>query len=355
MQAHTIRSQESAAGRPQALAARSDQAVWYALLALLAAAFTAALCLGRITVSPVAMWGWIAGTDAPAGTPLATAQTVLGVLRLPRALLAILLGAGLGMAGAVLQGVLRNPLAGPQNVGVLAGAGAGGTLALLFWGHPAVVTGAAFAGGLLAIAGVLWLARVEGQITALSLILAGIVVSSLLTALIAVAQFTADPERQLPNLVFWLMGSLATASPARVLIAALCIVPAGIALWCVASRLDVLASGDDEARSLGVNPAVVRSSALTAVALICSGVVACAGLIGWIGLVVPHMARPLVGAGQRALMPASAIIGAVVLLVVDTLCRSATAAEIPLGAVTAVLGAPLFAVLLKRQLVANYH
>lgn len=338
-------AQSSAAGQPASL-----RWVWWGLAGGVPVAFLLALSVGRIAVSPWDALGWLAGASPAAGSDSATTHAVLGSLRLPRALLAMVLGGGLGVAGAVLQCILRNPLAGPQNVGLLPGAGAGGTLALLVAASPAVVVAAAFVGGLLSIACVLWLARVQGRVSVLSLVLSGVVVSSLFTAVIALLQYLADPERQLPNLVFWLMGSLAGATPAKVGVAALCVLPAGALLWALAGRLDVLASGDTEALSLGVQPVRLRLVALVSTALICSAVVACGGLVAWVGLVVPHMARLLVGSAVRALLPASALCGAAVLLLVDTLCRSVSAAEIPLGAVTAIVGAPVFAWLLKRQL-----
>jgi iron complex transport system permease protein len=324
--------------------------VWFALAGSVPLAFIVALSVGRIAIQPMSTLAWLAGASATTGTEMATAFTVLGSLRLPRALLALVLGGGLGVAGAVLQCVLRNPLGGPQNTGLLAGAGAGGTLALLLSATPMGVVTAAFAGGMLALASVLWLARVQGHASVLSLVLSGVVVSSLFTAVIALLQYLADPERQLPNLVFWLMGSLAAASPSKVWLAVLCVVPAVLLLWALVGRLDALASGDTEAQSLGLHPARLRLIALVATALICSAVVACGGLVAWVGLVVPHIARLLVGSSMRMLLPASALIGATVLLMVDTLCRSVSAAEIPLGAVTAIVGAPFFAWLVKRQL-----
>lgn len=327
--------------------------VWWCLASAVPLAFILALSVGRIAIHPLDALAWLAGASVPAGTEAATAHTVLGSLRLPRALLAMVLGGGLGVAGAVLQCVLRNPLGGPQNVGLLAGAGAGGTLALLLAASPVGVVSAAFFGGMAAMVCVLWLARIQGQVSVLSLVLSGVVVSSFFVAVIALLQYLADPERQLPNLVFWLMGSLATASPAKVWMAGLGVLPAALLLWALAGRLDLLASGDTEAQSLGVQPARLRLLALVCTALICSVVVACGGLVAWVGLVVPHIARLLVGSSMRALLPASALSGAAVLLLVDTLCRSLSAAEIPLGAVTAIVGAPLFASLLKRQLMAG--
>jgi len=269
-------------------------------------------------------------------------------VRLPRTLLAALCGAGLAVAGAALQGCLRNPLVGPQNVGVLSGAGFGGTVGLFLGWSPFGVASAAFVSGLTAMWLVLWLGRSVGQTTVLLLVLAGIVVSTLFAALTTLLQYLADPERQLPALVFWLMGSFATANMAKLLLALGPVVVGVLVLTALAFRLNILASGEDEARALGVPVDRDRTIVLCAVAAICAAVVAAAGLIAWVGLVMPHLARMLGGPDHRRLLPAAALLGAAFLTVVDTLCRSATAAEIPIGAITALVGAPVFIALLKR-------
>lgn len=326
---------------------------WVVMVAGLPVALLIAICTGRVAVDPSFFWRWMTADGAfTPGSDDATAYAVITALRLPRAALAVAAGAGLAMAGAALQGALRNPLAGPQTVGVLGGAGAGGTLALLIYPQPWFVVVVAFAGGLVSIAAVLWLARIEQRVTVLSVILAGIIVGSLFTALIALMQFVADPDRQLPNLVFWLMGSLAAATYGKAALVGAIALAMGAWMTAVGFRLNVLCSGDDEALALGVNAPRLRIAVLAAVALTCAAVVATCGLVAWVGLVVPHIARLLVGHDHRVLIPCSALIGAVFVLLVDTLCRSMTAAEIPLGALTAVVGAPLFAILIKRNLSA---
>jgi len=311
---------------------------------------TIVVCLGvgRVALTPGrVLAALLSGVGISGPVDPFDGSIVLSV-RLPRTLLAALCGAGLAVAGAALQGCLRNPLVGPQNVGVLSGAGFGGTVGLFLGWSPFGVAGAAFVSGLTAMWLVLWLGRSVGQTTVLLLVLAGIVVSTLFAALTTLLQYLADPERQLPALVFWLMGSFATANMAKLLLALGPVVVGVLVLTALAFRLNILASGEDEARALGVPVDRDRTIVLCAVAAICAAVVAAAGLIAWVGLVMPHLARMLGGPDHRRLLPAAALLGAAFLTVVDTLCRSATAAEIPIGAITALVGAPVFIALLKR-------
>jgi len=318
---------------------------------------TIVLCLGigRVALGPGRVLAVLGSGLGLAESVDLFERTIVLNARLPRTLLAAISGAGLAVAGAALQGCLQNPLVGPQNVGVLSGAGFGGSVGLfLAWG-PFGTAAAAFVGGLAAMLLVLWLGRSVGQTTVLMLILAGIVVSTLFAALTTLLQYLADPERQLPALVFWLMGSFAAATLSKLALALGPIVLGGLVLMALAFRLNVLASGEDEARTLGVPVGRDRTLVLCAVALICAAVVASAGLIAWVGLVIPHLARMLFGPDHRRLLLASALLGGAFLTVVDTLCRSATAAEIPVGAVTALIGAPVFIYLLKRTQAHGWH
>jgi iron complex transport system permease protein len=311
---------------------------------------TIVVCLGvgRVGLAPGRVLAVLMSGLGIGGAVDPLERSIVLHVRLPRTLLASLSGAGLAVAGAVLQGCLRNPLVGPQNVGVLSGAGFGGSIGLfLAWGSFSVA-GAAFAGGLAAMVLVLWLGRSVGQTTVLRLVLAGIVVFALFAALTTLLQYLADPERQLPTLVFWLMGSFASADMPKLGVAVGPVVLGVLVLVALAFRLNLLASGEDEARALGVAVAGDRMIVLFAVAVICAAVVAVAGLIAWVGFVMPPLARMLFGPDHRRLLPASALLGAAFLTVVDTLYRSATAAEIPVGAVTALVGAPVFIYFLKR-------
>lgn len=276
-----------------------------------------------------------------------TQQTVITAVRLPRVLLAACAGAGLAVAGAALQGVFRNPLVGPQIIGVSAGAGFGGALAILASAGALGVVAGSFLFGLLALVAVVLLARVDGRAPTLMLVLAGVVVSALFTALTSLLVFVADPEVKLPGIVFWLLGSFAAVDGTKLAIAAASTATGCIVLLALGWRVNLLSLGDEDASSLGIRVEPLRWTILAACCLIVSGQVAVSGVIGWVGLVIPHVARMLAGADHRRLLPASLLLGAGYMVLVDNIARAATAAEIPLGILTALVGAPIFAVLLR--------
>jgi iron complex transport system permease protein len=323
--------------------------LWLVLTIVTLVTLLVCLGVGRIAVPPLNVAKVLVDPLLGAGVAQDLEATVIHSIRLPRALIAMLSGAGLAVAGAALQGALRNPLIGPQNIGVLSGAGFGGTLALLVLPHPLAVIATGFVGGLGAMLLVLWAARVQGRSTVLMLVLAGVVLSALFAALTTVLQYVADPQRELPGLVYWIMGSLAASNYTKLALIAPPVV-LGTAILCfMAFQLNVLSSGDEEAYSLGIRVERARLTVLLAVSVVCAAVVAVGGLIAWVGLVVPHLARMIVGPNHRLLMPACVLVGATFLLVIDTICRSATAAEIPLGAATSLIGAPMFIYLLRRN------
>jgi iron complex transport system permease protein len=322
---------------------------WVVIAALPLAVAVIALGLGRYGVEPQRVLGILASPFAPiAPFWTATDETVVLVVRLPRILIAAICGAGLGAAGAALQGLFRNPLVGPQVLGLSSGAGFGGALALLFGASGWLLVGAAFVGTWAALGVVLMLARAEGRVTVLMLVLAGIVVGALFSAATSLCVFVADPEQRLPGIVFWLLGSFAAADGQKLTVAALATLPGLAILVALAWRIDVLSLGDEDARALGQPVEALRLAILSGVALIVAGQVAISGVIGWVGLVVPHLARGVVGPDHRRLMPASILIGAAYMIVADTLARTLAPAEIPLGILTAIVGAPLFALLLRR-------
>ena len=275
--------------------------------------------------------------------------------RMPRTLLAVLAGVGLSVSGAALQGCFRNPLVGPQTIGVLAGAGFGGSLMLFLAQGPFWVTIGAFVGGLGSTIFVVWLAGRIGQSSVLMLVLAGIITGALFAALTTMLQYLADSERQLPQLVFWLMGSFSRVNFIDLRLVIVPILAGSFILYCFALHLNVLSCGEEEARALGIPVERDRITIICVVAAICASIVAVAGIIGWVGLVVPHIARMIVGPDHRKLLPASACIGAIFVVVVDTLCRSLTAAELPIGAITAIAGAPLFIIILAKTHVCGWR
>ncbi len=286
---------------------------------------------------------------ALSGVPAETMEErIVLLVRLPRALLAAAAGAGLAVAGVALQGVFRNPLVAPQILGISPGAAFGGALAILFGIAGAAMVGMSFAFGIVALLAVGLLARIGGRTEIIAVILAGIVVGALFGALVSLLQFVADPNGSLPAIVYWLMGSFATATWQRLWLALPGLAAGTLLLLLLRFRLNLLSLDEAEARSLGVRPDQERWLVFVLVAAIVGSQVAVSGIIGWIGLGIPHVARFLVGHDHRALLPASALLGAAFLVSVDTLARTATAAEIPLGVLTAIVGAPVFAVLLRR-------
>lgn len=327
----------------------SARVVWtLALLSLLAAALLA-LGVGRFEVPPGDVLRILVANVLPIeSTWPGAAERVVELIRLPRVLSAMIAGAALGMTGATLQGVFRNPLVGPQIIGVTSGAAFGGALAIFLFGSALALIGLAFLFGLLAVASVYVLARVEGKASALTLVLAGVVVSAAFASLTSLLTYLADPNDTLAAIVYWLMGSFATASYSKLTILATTVAAASLLLWLLRFRINVLSLGDEEAMAMGVSVERSRWLILGAVALAAAGIVSVAGVVGWVGLVVPHIARMAVGPDHRVLLPASALFGAVYLLLIDTVARTATAAEIPLGILTALIGAPVFAIMLRR-------
>jgi iron complex transport system permease protein len=322
--------------------------VFASAAAALAAAVLWSFSVGRFPVAAAdvvrALWSSLGGGDS--GLAPNVEALVLQV-RTPRILAAIAVGGALAAAGAAYQNLFKNPLVSPDILGVSAGCALGAGLALLLALPAIAVQGFAFAGGLGAVALVVavgtWVGRRDPILT---LILAGVVVGSLFGAGIALVKYVADPYNQLPAITFWLLGSFGGATPEDLLVAlplmAIGLVPLALLRW----RIDLLALSEDEARSLGLDVSKLRLVVIACATLVTAAAVALAGVIGWVGLVIPHAARLLVGASFARVMPLSLVLGAAFMLAVDTLCRTATATEIPPGVVTAFVGTPAFIALL---------
>ena len=278
----------------------------------------------------------------------ATDERVVMLIRFPRILLALVSGGGLALSGAVLQGIFRNPLVGPQVIGVSTGSGFGGALAIMLFSSQFITMGFAFVFGLLAVLIVFGLSRMQGRSPVLMVVLAGVIAGALFSALTSLIKYVADPYDKLPAIVVWLMGSFATATYKTLQVAAVPIILAGVFLYLIRFRLNIVSLGEEEAEAMGVNTDRLRWMILTAVSVVTAAVVSAAGIVGWIGLVVPHIARMIVGPDHRRLLPASALIGGIYTLWIDNIARAATPAEIPLGIITAIIGAPVFGYLLKR-------
>ena len=279
----------------------------------------------------------------------ASEETVVFRIRLPRLIAAMLVGGGLAIAGASFQGLFRNPLVSPDILGVSAGAGFGAAVGILLSGNPWVIQVSAFFFGILAVAVTYGIGRAVGKSSTLVLVLGGIIVGSLFSAFISLTKYVADPYDTLPAIVFWLMGSLSAVSNADIVAVAPPILLGALCLYLVRWRINLLAVGEEEARALGVDTKRMTVVLIIASTVITASAVCISGIIGWVGLVVPHIGRMLVGPDFRKLIPVSAILGTSFLLVVDDIARTLTAAEIPLGILTSLVGAPFFAYLLTRK------
>lgn len=284
------------------------------------------------------------GTAVPASTQ----HTVLFSVRLPRILAALLVGSALSTAGVSFQGVFRNPLVSPYILGVGTGAGFGACVGILLSGNHLVIQLLAFLFGLLAMFAAISMGKVSKGTGTLVFVLSGIIVSSIFTALISLAKYVADPYDELPEIVFWLMGSLSSIRYGDLtwIIAPMFI--GTLVLFLLRWRINILSLGDEEARSLGVNVDKMRLIIIICATLVTSAAVSISGVIGWVGLVVPHISRMIVGPNYNRLLPMSMVCGASFMLLVDDLARTVTATEIPLGIITSLVGAPLFAYLIKR-------
>ena len=263
-------------------------------------------------------------------------------IRLPRVVMSVLVGACLAAAGASYQGVFQNPMASPDILGASAGAGFGAALAILLGASSVGITIGAFAASLVTVALVFTVSRHARGERVLGLVLAGIMVSSLFQSGTSFLKLVADPNNQLPQITYWLMGSLSGAKWADILFVLVPMLAGLIPLLLLRWQLNVITMGDDEARAMGVNASRIRMGIVICSTLVTASAVSVSGMIGWVGLVIPHMMRCLVGSDYRYLMPASMLGGGIFLLVVDNVSRNATTSGIPIGILTAFIGAPFF-------------
>jgi iron complex transport system permease protein len=315
------------------------------LIAALVLVTIAALAFGPVSLDPKELWRVLAGGADP------VARTIVMDVRAPRVVLAVLVGAALGMSGGVLQGALRNALAEPYLLGVSGGAAVGAVAAVAAgWNNPTLLSVAAFAGALVAVFVVMGIARASGvRADPRILLMAGVVVGAFANAVIMVLLATA-PAEAAKGALWWMMGSLGSAQWRDVLRLAVVLAVAGPALLYWARDLDALALGHDAAASLGVAPEAASRRLYLTASLLAAATVAAAGLVGFVGLLVPHVARAMVGARHRLTLAVAALAGSTLVVAADLAARTVRApAELPLGAVTAVVGVPFFLSLLRRM------
>ncbi|WP_300159930.1 iron ABC transporter permease [Solidesulfovibrio sp.] len=338
-------------GKPARAAFLSQGAPWLLAL-LLAVAAVWSLTVGNYPISLADQWRYVLDLCDPAAGP-ATRQArlvgvVLGDVRAPRLLAAVLIGAALSTSGAAYQSMFVNPLVSPGLLGVLAGASCGAALAMLAELPWTAVQGCAFAGGVAAVALALGLARLSRGDRLLLLVLGGVISTALFTALLSAVKYLADPTNQLPAITYWLMGGLSRADKETVLKATPLFVLGMAGLFLFSRQLDLLSLGDEQARSLGLSVGRARFWLIALSTVLSAATVSIAGLVGWVGLIIPHAGRLLVGPSNRRLLPTAGLLGGLYLLLVDDVSRLAFGVEIPLGILTALVGIPFFPLVLRN-------
>ena len=320
------------------------------LIMLYASVFVLSFSIGRYPVHPVELMKILLSRILPIEqdwTP--QAQSVVFSIRLPRIIASSLIGAGLSLSGLIFQMIFRNPMVSPDVLGTSTGAGFGASLALL-WALPSFsIPILAFAGGMLAVLLVWRIASKVPSNQVLGLILGGIMISSLFQSGTSFIKLVADPEDELPAITYFLMGSLAGAGMDEVKLIIVPMVISAVPLIILSWRMNILSLPEEEAKSLGVDTKLLRGIAIASSSLMTASTVAVAGVIGWVGLVIPHITRMIVGPDARRTIPSSIILGAAFLTAVDTVSRSVSYSEIPIGILTSFIGAPFFLYLIIRE------
>lgn len=310
--------------------------------------FFISFSVGRYPIGPVEVVKTILSPIFPQLSISNTLTTIVYEVRLPRILAAIIVGASLAIAGAAFQGIFKNPLVSSDLLGVSNGAGFGAALGIILSGADFIVQAFAFIFGIISVSITYMISKAYKAGGILVLVLSGVAISAFFNALISGAKFIADPDDKLPEIVYWLMGSIANVSMEKILMIIIPLAIGLIILFTLRWRINLLAMGDNEAQSLGVNPSRVRLLVIVGATLLTSAAVSISGIVGWIGLIIPHMARMIVGPDNKILIPASLSLGASFLLIMDNLSRTLISIEIPIGILTAIVGVPLFLYLLRR-------
>lgn len=344
--------------RGRQLTVKKQRSIIIVLFLVLLGAFLFSICIGRYSISPLEAVKIIFSAikrlfrqNVNTETFDAVKYSIVINVRLPRIIMGILIGVGLAVAGASYQAIFGNPLVSPDILGVSSGAGFGAALGILISSIRVVmVESLALFFGLAAVALVLIISRIRGKTELFMLVLSGVIVSALFEALVSLIKYVADPLEKLPAIVIWLMGSLASSTYGDVVIAGVVIIPCFIVTLLLRWKMNLLSLDEEEVRSLGINVGRLRLAVIVVSTLITAASVSLCGIIGWIGLVIPHIGRLLVGNDHRALLPASALLGGTYLLLIDGVARTMTAAEIPLSILTAIIGAPFFMYMLRRTI-----
>lgn len=319
------------------------------LVVIFIVVFFGSFMLGRYPVSPPELMKIILSgiIDIPQSWSDA-AENVIFQIRLPRVLAAAIIGAALSIAGVSYQGMFQNPMVSPDILGASSGAGFGAALAILLGAGYMGISVAAFLFGLAAVMLAYGISRVSRINATLAMILAGMMIGSLFTSCTSFVKLVADTEQTLPAITYWLMGSLVSIKPQDVAFAIVPIIAGSVPLFLLKWRMNLLTVGEEEAQAMGINTRALRLVVIVCATLLTASSVAISGMIGWVGLVIPHFCRMIFGYDYRKIISASALFGATFLMVVDNIARLATTAEIPLGILTSFVGAPIFVYLILK-------
>lgn len=310
--------------------------------------FFASFLIGRYPIGPVDVIKTILCPIFPQLEVSQTITTIVFEIRLPRIIGALVVGAALAMAGSAFQGIFKNPLVSSDLLGVSNGAGFGAALAILLSGLNVVTQIFAFVFGLISVSVTYLISKSYKNGGILVLVLSGVAISAFFGALVSAVKFIADPDDKLPEIVYWLMGSLASITVDKLIMISVPIIIGVVILMLLRWRINLLSMGDEEAQALGLNPSRTRLIVIAACTLLTSAAVSVSGIIGWLGLVIPHMTRMIVGPDNKILIPASLSLGASFLLLIDNISRAVISIEIPIGILTAVIGVPIFLYLLRK-------
>lgn len=324
------------------------------LAILLLLSMVTAVTMGAYTISFERFWFVFSnGILDPASVDKSVEYKVIFKVRLPRIFLSALTGMALSVSGAVLQGVFRNPLVGPGIIGVSSGAAFGAVVAILFSASSFLIMTLSFLGGLLALFLTLSIAGKVGSTNILAIILGGIVTGAFFSALVSIVTYVADPRDTLPLIVYWLMGSFNGADTNKLLLLTVVFLLCFSVIYKGRYVINLLALGDEEAHALGVSVSRLRLLFLVLTTFVTAAAVSVSGTINWVGLVVPHIARLITGPDYRSLVTSSALLGAIYLVVADTLVRTSSFGEIPIGILAALVGAPVLAYLLHARTISR--
>ena len=321
-----------------------------ALFLMLLALVLVCLCVGKYSIEPGEciriLWGKL--IHAQPSWEGMDEKLLIGI-RLPRTMATVIVGAALALSGAVYQGIFKNPLVSPDFLGVSSGACVGAAIAILLSLSSGLVQVFAFFGGILAVSLTVMIPRAMRSESNIMLVLAGIIIGGVMTSILGFIKYIADPETQLAAITYWQLGSFAYVDNRAIISVLPLSIAAAIILLAMSWWINVLSLGEQEAQMLGANVTVLRGICIVCSTVLTAGAVCISGTIGWVGLVIPHFGRMIIGSDNRYLLPGCCFIGGIFMLLVDTITRVIGPAEMPVSILTGLLGAPFFAWLLYRQ------